>query len=154
MKIIVYGILVAGLMMLSTCKSHQKIKEDNSDIVFKKAQYQTWTAGIQGGGAGYNVTIEVEKNSNITLDSIYFKKWKAKLHKTDENNTYVALINDGSNSESITLSGSSNSSGETELNSVYTLEDDEAIVSYKKAGVPKNQEITLDKGVPFINPRY
>lgn len=143
-----------GIILLTTCRAQKKATEETPMIAFKKAEYQKWSAGIQGGGAGYNVTLALQENSAIVLDSLYFKKWRAKLHKDTENGTYTAIIYDGSNNESLTPSGITTSKAQTELNDVYPLEGDEAVVTYRDGKVSNYQEVTLSKGEPFNNPRY
>ncbi len=72
------GILVLAFSCCSASKSSIKL-EQNPPFKITNAFYNTWVGG-QPGVKGYSVQFEID-NSNIVLDSIYFRNMSAKLQK-------------------------------------------------------------------------
>lgn len=154
MKTLVYGMMMAILLSLTNCKTQNLNNEENSEITFKKAEYQKWAAGIQGGGAGYNLVLQLENDKNTILDSVYFRKWKVKLNRDNENDQYIAIINDGSNNEVLSPSGTTSTTSATEISTAFQLEEKEAMVSYMRGEIRKYHKVVLSPREPFENSRY
>lgn len=47
--------------------------------------YQEWTAGVQGGGGGIIITIELITDSSIAPDSVFYRGMSGKLKSKDSN---------------------------------------------------------------------
>ena len=64
------------LFLLSLSCSKQFNLEKISPFVFEESYYQSWIAGVRGGGSGINIylTLEVSVNKNIQIEGIYFKE--------------------------------------------------------------------------------
>ncbi len=63
-------------MSFSQCASVVKL-EDVVHLELGEVYQQSWVAGVQGGGSGYNLYVPVKSNpKKIVLDSLFFKgKW-------------------------------------------------------------------------------
>ena len=75
------SILITLIVMInfSSCAGTYKL-EKSVRLTIGEVYYQNWVAGVQGGGAGFNIFIPVSDNpKNIMFDSVYFKGKKAKL---------------------------------------------------------------------------
>ena len=92
-------LLVLIMASLSHCSSAQKLqKEPPVNII--QAYYQSWVAGIQGGGSGINLFIEVEDYSKtrIQFDSVYFNGRASKIEiKPGNANLLVGRFSSSSN---------------------------------------------------------
>lgn len=78
-------------------KENKVSQEDN--IVFEEIYYQSWVAGIQGGGAGITVYLNLKKPIETT---IAFEKLQVKVYETTtiekiDDLHYVARINTHTN---------------------------------------------------------
>src|SRR5690606_41772555 len=81
MKLIKSSIFSIALLTIMTsfsqCSSSQKLQE-KAPVTFGEVYFQRWNAGIQGGGSGINLFIPV-MDTNVVLDSVYFRGKSAKL---------------------------------------------------------------------------
>lgn len=153
------SILILGFSFLLTTCGGQKLKLEDQDVLsFKKATYDKWSAGIQGGGAGYAIALTLDENQHdVVLKKIVFKKWVAPLNPGDDN-TYYASINDGTNNSSgssIVIGSAQQLKASEEVDSIpVALEDEEAILYYLKGTVEKYYKLKLTKATNFNTPRY
>ena len=105
----------------------------------KSVYFQEWYAGIKVGGTGVNVFVPVvNKRSNITIDSIYFRNLKGKLVVKDDR--YFAMLKN--NSPYYTFKRNEKSDDYP-----FTLSDKECAISYVENGETKYLKITKVKEV-------
>ena len=74
--------LVLGLVFLSivNCKTSQEsvLKyQSTPPLEITAPYYNSWVAGVQGGGSGTNVFLPLKENGNIVIDSLHFRGEKA-----------------------------------------------------------------------------
>lgn len=100
----------------------------------------TWVSGVRGGGAGINVFISVaeEDETDIKLDSVYFRGKSAKLETKPQNESlYIGRFkSDANKGYDIVMSGDTkqeygNKMPETNKDFPFDLNNDECVVSYK-----------------------
>ncbi len=73
-------------MSFSQCGSAQKI-QNKSPLVLKDVYYKEWSNPARGTGSGINLYISSNTNKEkILLDSIYFRRMRAKLMHTNDSN--------------------------------------------------------------------
>lgn len=94
----------------------------------EKIVFQEWYAGIKVGGTGINLFIPVVgTNSNLKLDSVYFRNMKGKLIKGDS--TYsVVLKNDSPYYEP---------NPSNEITNPFGLTPEECMITYNENGKTK-----------------
>ncbi len=64
---------------ISHCRSAQKL-QSKVPLEIGIVYYQTWIAGVKGGGSGVNLYIPIISNTNrVELDSVYFHGKVSKL---------------------------------------------------------------------------
>ena len=64
--------LLLLLIMHIQCASSQQI-DKKTPIEIKDVYFQKWVAGVEGGGSGFMLYIEVNEKSDVQLDYAYFK---------------------------------------------------------------------------------
>ena len=71
MKFIINLLLVS----LFSCSTVKEIKQDTSMMKIQEVYFQKWVAGIQGGGSGIDVYINLEKplEEGVSLNKIQMK---------------------------------------------------------------------------------
>lgn len=78
------------LFSFSNCANGKQLQEEPPKAV-KQPYYTTWTGGVKAAGSGFNLFIPVEENSEIVMDTVYFRGKKGVLEKEpSEENLYVA----------------------------------------------------------------
>ena len=76
---ITYKISLFCLSFLLGCKTTKPTLFDSKIPISIEAPYfQSWVAGVQGGGRGVDVFLPVKDLNNITPDSIHFRGQRAK----------------------------------------------------------------------------
>jgi len=70
-NIILFSIVLTGF---TNCSSAQKLEKD-APFKIGEVYFQSWVAGVEGGGAGTNIFIPIEDNliKTVQLDSVYFR---------------------------------------------------------------------------------
>lgn len=121
------------------CSSAQKI-QNSIPIEFGDVYYQHWVAGVQGGGSGINVFINVvSNNKNIELDSIYFQGKVSKLEEGN-NSLFIGRFKTTANQrEDLILSSNpkeeyGNQIRKSKKDIPFELKDNQCIISYKEGG--------------------
>lgn len=126
MKLFKYlSVSILSSFLFMQCSSAQKLQKEAS---FKTNQvyYQSWVAGVQGGGSGINVFIPVTSQlKGLKLDSLYFRGHKVALTTKSQNpNLYVGRI----------LTEANRRDEDTIVNNKaempFDIKDNEAIISY------------------------
>jgi hypothetical protein len=139
-------ISIIGIIIVFThCSSAQKLQEQAS-FEIGEVTYQTWVAGVQGGGSGIHMLINVVSNkNNVVFDSVYFKGYKAKIEIGKIN--YVASIKTEINQkEDIVMSNNGkdefgNKPPLKEANFPFKLADDECVISYIEKNTTKYYKV-------------
>lgn len=119
------------------CASQQIDKKNPVEI--KDAYFQKWISGIEGGGSGFMVYIEVKEKTDVQLEHVYFKGKKIKLdHKASELE-YVGHYSVVSKRPELIMSDNPKEEFKNKLPDVeekipFTLKENECMVSYIKNG--------------------
>lgn len=133
-------LLALIVVSLSHCSSAQKLQKE-APIQVKQAYYQSWVAGIQGGGSGINLFIEFEAHpkTKIQFDSIYFKGRASKIEiKPDNVNLLIGRFSSSSNQkQDIVMSneayGEYGNKPPVKKNAIpFELMDGQCVISYKE----------------------
>jgi hypothetical protein len=146
------SILIVMLIVMasfSQCLSSKELQpKDSNTYVFHAFKgidniyYQSWIAGIEGGGSGINIFITTndEIPEGLILDSVYFRGKAAKLEvKPNDKMLYIGRFKTGFNVMKQVIVMSSDSKEEygnqlpkVETKTPFDLKDNECVVSYKK----------------------
>lgn len=92
------ALLSLALLQISVthCSSAQNLEKE-LPVTIKDVYYQSWVAGVKGGGSGINVFIKVQ-DTLVKLDSIYFRNKRVALEvKPHDRTLYIGRFNSGSN---------------------------------------------------------
>ncbi len=141
MKIIktIFSFLSICLIVIlgSQCSSAQKI-EPVAPLKIGNVYYQSWIAGIEGGGSGINLYIPIILNkNNIEMDSVYFQGKSAKLEFNDKSEAIGRFSTEINRKKDIIMSNEpyaeyGNQIKRTPLKTPFQLKDNQCVVSYKK----------------------
>lgn len=130
------------LVSFSQCASTQKLQK-KSPTIFGETYFQKWVAGVEGGGSGLNIFIEV-KDDAIQLDSVYFrgKGVDLKTHPKNESLYVGSFVSQSQNIQDLTMSSDSkteygNKMPEKPVKIPFELAFNECVVSYKAKGETK-----------------
>jgi len=137
---------VLFLMLILVGCSNQFNLEKNSHLVFKESYYQSWVAGVRGGGSGINIHLTLKNNlkKNTELEGIYFKQKYCKLTYQKENK-YSGYILTNQNRAS-NLQGASFVTDEKETTKIpFTLEGNDAVLVYLENSKRRFLKLTLSK---------
>jgi hypothetical protein len=123
------------LILFSCSSQHKMIKE--SAIV---ASYQSWVAGVRGGGSGINFYIDLtsELPAHIELKRVIFRGFEVLFEKQD-NLHFQAMIKTSDNQQK---HEEDNTPNVTSSKSDIKLQDNEAILVFLKNGKEYQQKIT------------
>jgi len=131
-----YAIVLAFVILFTyQCSGSKALKfEESASFKVKPIYFQEWYAGIKIGGTGINVFVPVvNKNDNISIDSVYFRNLKGKLiHKNDR---YFAMLKN--NSPNYTFKKT-----EKGIDYPFILTDNECAISYVENGETKYVKVT------------
>jgi hypothetical protein len=81
--------LILGTVFLSifNCKSSKESTlqlQSSFPIEITAPYYNSWVAGIEGGGAGINVFLPLKENAKISIDSLHFRGEKSAVETRDK----------------------------------------------------------------------
>ncbi|MEP0263424.1 hypothetical protein [Dokdonia sp.] len=151
MKSVISPIIIVTAIILISCGGHKSPQfEKENALVFTKATYAKWVAGVKGGGAGYTINIIMAPSSNeaIQLDSLYYKNYAVDLISNGDK-VYSGHIDTGENREvnSPFYDSAPKEKPKQEIVSknVFELTGDEAVVSYTQNGITKYYKFLLTK---------
>ncbi len=132
-----------GIGLLS-CQSTKTIAQENN----LTASYETWVAGVRGGGSGINVYVDLKTalNEEIQLKKVIFKGYEASFEKQDELH-YIARIKTEANQQK--YEGDTSKPITTPKNNTK-LADNEAILIFLKNGKEVQQLIKDVKEKPML----
>lgn len=156
-NILVFSIVLMGF---NGCSSAQKLEKQ---VPFKigDVYYQSWVAGIKGGGSGVNIFIPIEDNLNKTvqLDSVYFRGKASKLEfKTINPSLFIGRFLSSSNlRKDLIMSDKPNAEYGNKppepLDKIpFELNPNECVISYLKDGKTlyyKIENVTERKSIPY-----
>jgi hypothetical protein len=150
------------MMSFSQCASTKKL-QDEAPLEIGQLSYQSWVAGIEGGGAGVNLFIPIVMNTNnIVLDSVYFQGKQVKLEQKNKS-LYVGRFKKATNQKkdivmsSDRLAEVNNPIPEIPKKIPFEIKEDECVVSfidekktkyYKISGIIKKEAQFYPKTPP------
>ncbi|WGD35735.1 hypothetical protein [Olleya sp. YS] len=121
------SVTILSSILFMQCSSTKQLQKEAS---FKtdQAYYQTWVAGVRGGGSGINIFIPVTSElKNLKLDSLYFRQHKMALETKPNNpNLYIGRI--------LTKANQKEGFKETTTKIPFDLKQNEAVLSYIENG--------------------
>ncbi len=103
----------------------------NPPFTMAEAYSQKWMAGVQGGGSGTNIYLNIENLEPGTLiNEIYFRKKITKANPTSENQ-YIGYFKTNENNDVIMDSDPKKEAKDTPPKPFpFKLEENEAVISY------------------------
>lgn len=124
--------------------------ETQDKIGLKEAYFMELTAGVKGGGAGYNIYLILDQeksdsNSEIELEGIYFRNYFGEL-KMASKGKYQAFIKSNANTNTIEPILNANTTAdnqETKDEFPFKLEENEAVIRFTEKGIKKYFKTTL-----------
>lgn len=124
------------LIVMSSCSSRDKIIEASTI----EASYQTWVAGVRGGGSGINFYVELKSElpPNVALKRVIFRGYEVPFEKQDRLH-FQAMIKTSGNQQKYE---GDDSQIFTSPKNALTLADNEAILVFSKKGKGCQQRIT------------
>lgn len=133
MKNILFSIFV---LVVTSCSCQDKIVKENQ----LSASYQTWIAGVRGGGSGINFYLEFKSElpSNIELKKVIFRGYEVPFDKQD-NLHFQAMIKTPGNQQKFE---GDDSQIHTSPKNALTLANNEAILVFSKNGKEYQQKIS------------
>ncbi|WP_128755202.1 hypothetical protein [Aquimarina sediminis] len=130
--------LLLLLIMHIQCASSQQI-DKKSPIEIKNTYFQEWIAGVEGGGSGFMIYLEVDAVSDVKLEYAYFRGKKIKLgHKTNEL-VYVGHYTKATKPRDLIMSDDPKEEFKNQLPEIeekipFELADNECMISYMNNG--------------------
>ncbi|WP_378180345.1 hypothetical protein [Aquimarina sp. SS2-1] len=131
--------LVALLASFTQCATSQKI-DKTAPVQLNDPYFQNWVSGVRGGGSGFMVYFPVDPNSDVQLETAYFKGKKVDLQRKSKESVYVGRYKDPATVEKdIVMSDDpkeeyNNKVPEIEEKIPFELENNECIIAYTKNG--------------------
>ena len=124
------------LILVIGCSSQDKIIKESTIL----ASYQTWIAGVRGGGSGINFSLELtsELPSNIQLKKLIFRGYEVPFEKQDALHFMARIKTEGNQQK---FDGDDSPIYSSPKNAI-TLAENEAILIFSKNGKEYQQKIT------------
>ena len=121
-------------------KLEEKVPFEIGDIHFQK-----WAAGVQNGGSGIHMYIQVLTNrSKVVFDSVYFREMKAKM-KIGKMGYFASFNTITKKKQDIIMSNDSNAEYGNTIPSIskfpFDLKDDECVISYIEDEITKYYKV-------------
>lgn len=148
-----YFVISTSFINCSTVKTNTFT--DAAPFIITAPYYNSWIAGIEGGGSGINVFLPVSDTRNIDIDSIHFRGEKAIVEKKESLiiGRFKTTLN-----QSRDLIMSSNLKDEFQNKLIYkfdlspfVLADNECVISYRLQNKRHYYKISDLKKVPHID---
>jgi hypothetical protein len=132
------------LILVTSCSSQDKIIKESSIL----ASYETWVAGVRGGGSGINFYLELKSElpSNVELKKVIFRGYEVSFEKQD-NLHFQAMIKTSGNQQKFE---GDDSQIYTSPKNALTLAENEAILVFSKNGKEIRQTIKEVKERPML----
>lgn len=125
-------ILLFFLSGITTCFS-QVVISKYFDTKIKKAYYQSWVAGVRGGGGGTNFSIEFKEklSKDFVLNQLYFRSNKGKITKLTDNVYFTNQVRNINRREQEEITDDANISQKEEITKTpFPISENEAILEY------------------------
>lgn len=129
---------------LISCNSTETIVQENN----LSASYETWIAGVRGGGSGINfyVDLKTELSEEIELKKVIFRGYEVPFEKQDALH-FIARIKTEGNQQKF---DGDDSQIYTSPKNALTLSENEAILIFLKNGKEIRQNIKEVKEKPML----
>ncbi len=129
---------------LISCNSTETIAQENN----LSASYETWVAGVRGGGSGVNfyVNLKTELSEEIELKKVIFRGYEVPFEKQDALH-FIARIKTEDNQQK---SDGDESQIYTSPKNALTLAENEAILIFFKNGKEIRKTIKEVKEKPML----
>ena len=137
-------VLLLFLILVTSCSSQDKIIKESAIV----ASYETWVAGVRGGGSGINFYLELKSElpSNVELKKVIFRGYEVSFEKQD-NLHFQAMIKTSGNQQKFE---DDDSQIYTSPKNALTLAENEAILIFSKNGKEIRQTIKEVKEKPML----
>ena len=128
------AIFLMSILVIS-CNTSKIIAQDN----IESATYQTWIAGVRGGGSGINFSLELKSElpSNIQLKKLIFRGYEVPFEKQDALHFMARIKTEGNQQK---YDGDDSQIYSSPKNAI-TLAENEAILIFSKNGKEYQQKI-------------
>ena len=115
-------------MSFSQCASTKKL-QDSVPESMDKVYYQSWVAGVKGGGSGINIIVETK--GNIDLEQVYFRGQIADFETKPNSKLHIGrFVTEGNRETSMTQT--------TENQDFpFDLSKNDCVISYSENGKVK-----------------
>jgi hypothetical protein len=132
------------LILVTSCSSQDRVIKESTI----SASYQTWVAGVRGGGSGINFYLELisELPSNVELKRVIFRGFEVPFEKQD-NIHFQAMIKTAANQQNEQLN---DLQIYTSPKNALILAEDEAVLVFLKNGKEYQQKISNVKEKPGL----
>ena len=139
-----YVLLLFMSVTLISCKPTEIIVQENNF----SASYETWVAGVRGGGSGINfyVDLKTELSEEIELKKVIFRGYEVPFEKQDALH-FIARIKTEGNQQKF---DGDDSQIYTSPKNALTLAENEAILIFLKNGKEIRQTIKEVKEKPML----
>lgn len=136
-------LIVVGATLIS-CNTTETIAQENNLL----ASYETWVAGVRGGGSGINfyVDLKTELSEEIELKKVIFRGYEVPFEKQDTLH-FIARIKTDGNQQKIE---GDDTKIYTSPKNALTLTENEAILIFLKNGKEIRQTIKEVKEKPML----
>ena len=147
-----YFVISTSFINCSTVKTNTFT--DAAPFIITAPYYNSWIAGIEGGGSGINVFLPVSDTRNIDIDSIHFRGKKAIVEKKESLiiGRFKTTLNQ---SRDLIMSSTPKDEFQNKLIykfdlSPFVLADNECVVSYRLQNKRHYYKISDLKKAPHI----
>ncbi|KJD34139.1 hypothetical protein PK35_05280 [Tamlana nanhaiensis] len=157
-------ILMLITMSFSQCASINTL-EKNPSVTLKQVYYETWVAGVKGGGSGVNLFLPIQSNTNKSvLDSVYFQGKGTKLELINQQLAVGRFKTEANRpKQDIIMSNEPYAEyGQNRLTYTpkipFELEENECVISYLENGTKKYfkvDDVVFKKSrpIPSVKPQ-
>lgn len=116
------------LILMARCSSQEQAVLENN----MKASYETWVAGVRGGGSGINFYVDLKTplSKEIELEKVIFRGYEVPFEKIDSLH-FIARIKTEGNQQKFDGDVTSKS---TSPKTQYKLHPEEALLLFVKSG--------------------
>jgi hypothetical protein len=160
MKLTTPLILALVFLTLVNCKTPQESVlqfQSTAPLEIEAPYYNSWVAGIEGGGSGINVFLPLKDNGGLVIDSLHFRGQRSAVETRDK--LIIGRFNSSVNQPKDIIM-SSNPQDEYKNKSVllrdtspFKLAQNECVISYEVNGKRLYYKISnLKKGESIAYP--
>lgn len=154
LNIILGTSILFGFSQCGNTKNLTYKLQEKTTFKISEPIYQSWVAGIAGGGSGINVMFKSPNldSKNIEIDSVFFRGQIAKVEKKPT--AYVARFRTNVNQRpDLIMHGETdaeygNKAPIKETKFPFELEEDEAVISYREKEIQKYFKVKLSMKEP------